>query len=365
MAGKAAYVACNVYVSAGRQGGAPILLDVLAKAQQRCQYLRRHKVTASPERNDHTGTKIAHTKQLHPIALVHAFADVPYDRSSFHLAGTADCVADVASLIATQALKGLAKIFDPVKATCNSSEPDEEPGSRHPYVGIVDHVAVMPLLNTYEKSTGTRTDDSFQVSFEAPDANGQTAIQIGQAISEVGAKVYYYGSADPDYTPLAQVRRECTKFFKSGGLKEESKVDTHATGGIYGVATVGAPSSFVENYNIRLSATCSKTMARSLTKIVREKDGGIVGVEALTLPYSEGRYEVACNLLDPERGSADMILKAATKWAENHGGESCIDKAYRVGTTAEQCIGALSNTDVDEHDKAVYHRFTNYMSSSA
>jgi hypothetical protein len=34
--------------------------------------------------------------------------------------------------------------------------------------------------------------------------------------------------------------------------------------------------------------------ARSLTQALREQDGGLPGVEALTLPYSKGQFEVAC-----------------------------------------------------------------------
>jgi hypothetical protein len=34
--------------------------------------------------------------------------------------------------------------------------------------------------------------------------------------------------------------------------------------------------------------------AWSLTRALREQDGGLPGVEALTLPYSKGQFEMAC-----------------------------------------------------------------------
>ena len=101
MARTAAYVACNIYVSAGRPARSAVLLDVLSKAQARCRVLGRQD----------EGEK---------VALVHAFADAPYDRSSFHLTGSSEFVTDVASQIATQALVELST-SDASTAGSNSS----------------------------------------------------------------------------------------------------------------------------------------------------------------------------------------------------------------------------------------------------
>lgn len=42
------------------------------------------------------------------VALVHAYADGPYDRSSFHIAGSPSLVSTVVSWLATQAVNSLA-----------------------------------------------------------------------------------------------------------------------------------------------------------------------------------------------------------------------------------------------------------------
>ena len=80
---------------------------------------------------------------------------------------------------------------------------------------------------------------------------------------------------------------ECTLFFQSQTVGASAKEQ---------FVTIGAPDSFVENFNIRLQCQDRK-IARSLTRELREMDGGFPFVEALTLPYGPGHWEVACNLL--------------------------------------------------------------------
>lgn len=340
-------VACNVYVSAGRRQSADLLLRLLERAQGQCHNLR----AIHPQ---------------HQIAVVHAFADGPYDRSSFHLAGGASSVATVATDLAKGAIEGLMATPRLVG----------QEASRHPFVGLVDHVSVMPLPSTI---TGTEQvssiDDKNQKekdTFVPATPSGEAARRIGKELKEAGVQVYYYGGAHPQGTPLATVRREQTAFFKSGGLEEEetSSVESHRKG----VATVGAPSTFVENYNVRLTIHCDVDMARSLTRTLRERNGGLTGVEALTLPYSKGRFEIACNLLRPDVGSSDAIDACVETWAQDflkvlpsyQDQSDLVETAYRVGTTAEQCLEALSKSEslelISIHDEAVTERFKGYLS---
>ena len=330
------YVACNIYVSAGRPARSAVLLDVLSKAQARCRVLS--------------------AAQREKVALVHAFADPPYDRSSFHLAGSSDLVTDVASQIATQALVELstsdASTAGTSSITGSSGDGGDGGKSRHPFIGIVDHVSVMPL-----RSLGVNNEKEHNAF------SGQAAQSIGRAMSKAGATVRYYGYAESNNTPLAKVRREQTEFFKSGGQSlKKSELESQIPK--YGMATVGAPPNFVENFNIRLSSRCSKEVAKTLTKTLRERDGGIVGVEALTLPYSRDRFEVACNLLQPSTGTAKMIYDAALEWARMNGGESIIEEAYQVGTTEQQCLEVLSRQadDFDRHERQVYQKFASFLS---
>eukprot|EP00957_Ditylum_brightwellii_P118217 9016760-Ditylum_brightwellii.AAC.1 len=210
-------------------------------------------------------------------------------------------------------------------------------------------------------STTTNKEKDISSAFVPCDAHGIAALIIGQTISNNkkrgNTQIYYYGSAHPNNIPLATVRRERTPFFQSGGLekkvqtKEDNDNNNKANIPDYGICTIGSPPNFVENVNIRTTSKCTKQMAQSLTKKVRARDGGIVGVEALTLPYSNDRFEVACNLLSPQLGSKSMIEEEVAAWIKdyeqqqeqvvsaeihqnNH--ERMIEGVYRVGTTAEQ-----------------------------
>ena len=192
--------------------------------------------------------------------------------------------------------------------------------------------------------------------------------------------------------PLAaDVRREQTAFFRSGGLaavddnnenkdndkttKKEASPATTAKKQQQQVALIGAPEHFVENYNIRLTKYCSQATARSLTRRLRERNGGLAGVEALTLPYSDGRWEVACNLLRPDLTSTERVQQEVDKWEQEQQQQqqqtsfpmhSLVEKGYRVGTTAEQCIQALSLCSCEHHhreqyDQSVLDNFRNYI----
>jgi glutamate formiminotransferase len=324
-------VACNIYVSPNckerKETKQSFLVDILKAAQLRSKQLRETKA-----RNNY--------KERQSIALIHAYTDTAYDRSSFHIAGTAENVVDVASFIAIRAIEAFIKDDDG-----SGSEEEDINKARHPTVGIVDHIAVMPLC----------LDDK-------NDAHGKAAREIGNALSRTGVHVIFYGSADTQNTPLATVRKQKTSFFKSGSLGGTS-------GGI-GICTVGSPPSFVENFNIRLSKNVSKENAMLLTKKVRQRDGGVYGVEALTLPYTGNRYEVACNLLYPEKGTIDDIISKIDEWLQSFNDQNLsskraeyVEEAYRVGTTMKQCKDVLEQQEssLEQHDKNVLQNFIFYF----
>jgi hypothetical protein len=129
---KTCLVACNIYVSAGLPHYAPFLLQLLEDAQQHCRQLRRY---TSDESSSHSND--------HSLAVVHAYADGPYDRSSFHVAGSPCLVADLASRIATRAVQTLSSLRHEVAS-------DATTGTPHPTVGLVDHMAVLPLAHNDE-----------------------------------------------------------------------------------------------------------------------------------------------------------------------------------------------------------------------
>jgi glutamate formiminotransferase len=311
-------IACNVYVSAGAPHYADLLTNLLANSQEHCRQIKAEarSMGTTPLENE--------VVSEFNIAVVHAFADGPYDRSSFHLAGTPFLVTDAASTLVSQAVEAIEK----QKASEHDSSTTSTP---HPRVGLVDHVSILPLYEINEKA-----------DLSEP-MTGWIAKSIGETMEGMGVDVLYYGYAHPNRTPLATVRREKTTFFQTN----QSSNNVHLAD--RGQATVGAPEHFTENFNIRLKPGTSKSMAQSLTKHVRERDGtGLPFVEALTLPYGKDQFEVACNLLNPTKTSTWDILDRVQSW--KHADQ--IERSYRVGTTAQMCIQALERTDTQQGEQA-------------
>jgi hypothetical protein len=251
--------------------------------------------------------------------------------------------------IVAVASKWLAKgAIQDLLATLPCYQQHQDASRRHPFIRIVNHVVIMPV---------DETNHTVHYWY------GWAARRIGSVLDQLGVEVQYYGDAHPEGTPLATVRREQTSFFRSGGLGDSSPSNSRV-----GVSTVGAPPSFVENFNVRLRTDFRQT-ARSLTWALRGRNGGLQGVEALTLPYTEGRYEVACNLLRPDVVSVKAIEAKVNEWASQtmkaSPSHTLVEKAYRVGTTVEQCLEALSLSDslesATEYDDAVMERFRGYI----
>ena len=364
-------VACNIYITSAASAALPSLLS---RAQDHCRQLRliqNQQVIRSDE-------KYKKESNAAVAAIVRAYADIPYDRSSFHLAGRSDCVAEVAIRLIQNAL-------NEIELKNDNNDPSNKLEARHPFVGLVDHVSIMPIIANQEF-----------VPTATPTAAATAAREIGSQIDQSNSiKIHYYGLACPNHTPLATVRRQ-TSFFKSGGAHDESSScnfnNQEQTNQFEkGECTIGAPLDFVENYNIRLTSNVDFGTAKTLTQALRgrniaTKGMGVPGVEALTLPYNRdvnqggNVYEVACNLLEPKLGSVDKIELELEKWIQKqkqqllqddedvndqYNRDYFIEKAYRVGTTEEQCLSVLKNADEDgywmQYDQQVFSRFNDLL----
>jgi glutamate formiminotransferase len=244
---------------------------------------------------------------------------------------------------------------------------------RHPTVGLVDHVSVLPLD---ENNVGNNNDSTEQNDIAS--IAGSVARNIGETLESSGADVLYYGQAHPSGKELAAVRRDSTRFFKENTKTTVGAQEHDHHGGherippSAGQATVGAPPRFVENYNIRLEPSVSRAIARTLTESVRERSGrGLPFVEALTLAYGPDQYEVACNLLDPTVTSARDVEERMRDWEReqsNGDGDAAlglVETAYRVGTTTDMCLDALRAGSTENGEtvlnKDVFERLKGYF----
>lgn len=405
-------VACNVYVSAGgnASGHGPVLTKLLHRAQDMLRHgsdepllqLQQQQPSSKIEGADaplliqrEPGLVYAPPVPAPTVGvLVHAYVDPAYNRSSFHLAGTAELVARVATDMAVTAVTDLRTLQQEQKQNSINSTDDAEavssarntaPASatvaHHPYIGLVDHVSFMPLQSVADQKTNNNNEEGIGEYDLGTTPAGEAARQVGQAMKEqLGIHVLFYGAADhPNQRTLADVRKHETKFFRSGGLSNDNDAAVAAprqqesfAHSSTEAATVGAPEEFVENYNIRLRG--KRNRAQQLTRLVRERDGGLKFVEALTLPYSDGRWEVARNLLRPGSSTNASDIQAVVDAFEISEAKSIanaeetvlVEKCYRVGTTAEECLQALQQVSRSvehrrSHDEAVAKRFQTYF----
>lgn len=300
-------------------------------------------------------------------------------------------VAELASSLASEAVESISsrKSSDQYSTSSGDSE------TAHPTVGVVDHISMLPLSPESSISPISHAEwmeelqshgqlSAFEAISQIPSLipmtsaapTGWAARTVGAVLQASGVQVLWYGQAHPDlHKPLAAVRKESTAFFKQGTAMEAA---VHR-----GQATVGAPPSFVENYNLQVH-TSDKKIAQSLTKWVRSRDGGLPEVEALTLAYHDHHsslqdhedgessatiYEVACNLLDPSVTSTQDIDERVRTWCHPAAKDTKI-RGYRVGTTAQQCLEALERVSQNEeaavaHDDQVRQRLENNFSKTS
>ena len=121
-------------------------------------------------------------------------------------------VADVASSLAARAVLALVNFkkdytFNSKEIATDKSQNSPQRDSnekesleiRHPTVGVVDHVSVLPLEVENLRSQNDNTDVNIA---------GSVARTIGESLKSVGANVLYYGHAHPSGKELAAVRRD-------------------------------------------------------------------------------------------------------------------------------------------------------------
>jgi Formiminotransferase domain, N-terminal subdomain len=389
------------------------------------------------------------------VVVVHAYVDPIYDRTSFHLAGTPTGVGIAVTDLATNAISELMLVSSQQQQQKSTQHPtiglvdhisvmpltsidhyDDDRVSNSDIEANVNNNTEkgVKIVNNNNNNNGTSTNCCYKKNRVS--VPGQVAQMIGTELNKVypSLQVLWYGTAHPDYIPLSIVRKMETNFFQSGSCHHtispsappttttipssqplvSSTTTTTTTNGIdnktsssstlsstssnsisIGSCTIGSPTVFVENYNIRLYGYDIVT-ARTLTKTIRQRFPSIV--EGLTLPYHHHSnicstttttttstttvpcYEVACNLLQPHIASVTDIQLVVDEWYKSYCNNVIITQhqqqknsqivnsiavppstsllpppyGYRVGTTATQCHHALVTCSRSVHHRRTY-----------
>lgn len=248
--------------------------------------------------------------------MLYSFVDEAYERSSYCIGGEAEAVTESVLALAQDALARV--------------DFREFAGS-HPTLGAVDHVAVNPL------------DASLET---AATAARRIAERLG---GEAGVPTLLYGAAHTDGRTLAATRR-MTSYFRTTAPAPGDVADVAFDAGPssvdprVGMACVGAVNH-VLNYNVVLDTTDGAAAKRVAAAVRTRGDGDdrLPCVEALALAH-EGRFEVACNLLDVETTPPEKVLARITAAASKESID--VHKEYHIGLTRPQMRDALGSPGV-------------------
>ena len=189
----------------------------------------------------------------------------------------------------------------------------------HPRLGAIDVVPFVPL------------GDSIMEDAIA------AAHRLGRAIGdELGIPVFLYGEAarDAGRRAPASLRRlglsAVAGALASGKLRPDyGPARAHSTAG---VALVGA-RGFLIAFNVWL-ATGDVGAAREIARAIRERDGGLPGVQALGLYLeSRRRAQVSINLLRPAETALERVVERVREEAAARGIE--VERGELIGLLPE------------------------------
>jgi glutamate formiminotransferase / 5-formyltetrahydrofolate cyclo-ligase len=159
----------------------------------------------------------------------------------------------------------------------------------HPRVGALDVCPIVPYGEPMENAIAA-------------------AHAVGAAISQrAGLAVYFYGRAsdDPRRT-LPELRRgglgALIERARAGFVPDlgPHEIDPHR-----GVVCVGARDVLIA-FNVLV--TGGEETARSIARLIRERDGGLPGVRALGFGMPGGHGQVSTNLTDPDSGGIEVVF---------------------------------------------------------
>ncbi len=176
----------------------------------------------------------------------------------------------------------------------------------HPRVGLVD---VVPFVALHQ----ARPRDAQRV-----------ARQAAVHIAGHDVPVYFYGDLvpPPGQARLAKLRARLRGPFHAEGpldpLPDLGPARIHPR---YGAACVGARAPLIA-YNLVL-ATTDKALGDRIAQAIREKDGGLHGLQALAFPleHEGGRIQVSCNITDVDALTPAAVFARVRGLAREHGTE--------------------------------------------
>jgi glutamate formiminotransferase / 5-formyltetrahydrofolate cyclo-ligase len=213
-----------------------------------------------------------------PASLLDCHSDGDHNRTVFTLAGEPAALSEALARGATAAI--------------DSIDMEAHEGV-HPAIGALDVCPVVWLEEDREE------------------AARQLALEVGDAIAELGVPVFFYGAlaSGPEHVERA--------YFRNGGLAElwlrmeagelrpdRGPASPHRTAG----ATLVTARPPLGAFNVELDSD-DLDAARAVAAGLRESGGGLPGVRAIGLPLAAGRTQVSTNVHDPVAVSLGQVVE--------------------------------------------------------
>lgn len=223
------------------------------------------------------------------VRLLDVQADPDHNRSVLTFVGQAPAVLAAAMAAVTTATELI--------------DMEEHQGS-HPRIGATDVVPFVPIA-------GATLADCAEL-----------ARRLGSMIAEqLAIPVYLYGAAatSPERAVLADLRRGQYEGLKTEIALPERRPDfgparMHPTAG---ATVVGARLPMVA-YNVYLQGGDLR-LAKAIARRIRERNGGLPGVQAIGLTVESGEVQVSMNLLDTSRTSIWRAFSEVARLAAEAG----------------------------------------------
>ncbi len=192
----------------------------------------------------------------------------------------------------------------------------------HPRIGATDVIPFVPLSNC-------AIADCVSLARSCGREIGRT----------FGIPVYFYGHAalDPRRAALPAIRRGGFEGLRSPDTGPDS---VHASAG----ATAVGVRKILVAYNVNLD-TADVRVARRVARNIREKGGGLPGVQALGLLLS-GRQlaQVSMNLTDYRRTNMAQAFQTVTRFAQAEG--TGVLESELVGLAPRAALGGATPEDL-------------------
>lgn len=238
------------------------------------------------------------------VTLAHRTSDPAHHRSVFTFFGTRARVLEAALALAAVAVQRI-----DLRGHAGA----------HPRMGALDVLPFVPF------GAATMTD-----------AAALAHAAAARIWTTLGVPSYFYGAAARGERPLAEVRRGGFEALAARPeMPDVGSVRLHPGAG---AIAVGARHVLVA-FNVTLASE-DLSLARSIARSLRERDGGLRTLRALGLRQADGRVQISCNVTDARATPLDRIVAIVRFLARRRG--TCVSGTELIGLVPRDALRSVA-----------------------